>query len=284
MTLGLTGKVAPYKNNFGPFPGEIYRAPFPIDFHDISVEDSLSALENIFKMDLDPSDCAAIIVEPVQGEGGFYAAPHEFLSALRRICDKHGIVLILDEIQTGFARTGRFFCTEYAGIEPDLMTVAKGIAGGFPLAAVVGKADIMDAPDPGGLGGTYAGSPIGCAAALAVIDVIEKEGLVDRANHIGKLFETRLTSLQNQYPDLIGDLRTNRGAMIAMELVKNNDAKQPNPELTKALMTECYKRGLVVLTCGMYGNVFRFLPALNITDSIAHEGLDILQESFDAVA
>ncbi len=172
LALGLTGKVTPYKNLYGPFPGEIYHVPFPIEYHGVTLKQSLTALDTLFKVDIAPTDVAAIIVEPVQGEGGFYPASNEFLQALRKLCDEHGIVLIADEIQSGFARTGKFFCCEYAGIEPDLMTVAKGIAGGFPLAAVVGKAEIMDAPLPGGLGGTYAGSPIGCAAALAVIDVI----------------------------------------------------------------------------------------------------------------
>ena len=160
LAMGLTGKITPYKTLFGPFPGEIYHAPFPIDYHGISVEDSLKALDNLFKVDIAPDDVAAIVIEPVQGEGGFYPAPIEFMQALRSLCDQHGIVMVVDEIQTGFARTGKLFCTEYAGIEPDLMTVAKGMANGFPIAAVVGKAEIMDAPLAGGLGGTYAGSPI----------------------------------------------------------------------------------------------------------------------------
>ena len=181
MAMGLTGKITPYKNLFGPFPGEVYHAPFPIDYHGITVEDSIKALSNLFKVDIAPTDVAAIIVEPVQGEGGFYPAPDEFMQALRAICDEHGIVMIADEIQTGFGRTGRFFASEYADIEPDLLTTAKGLAGGYPLAAVTGKAQIMDAPLPGGLGGTFGGSPVGCSAALAVIDIIREEGLADRA-------------------------------------------------------------------------------------------------------
>mgnify|MGYP000225469337 FL=1 len=193
LTMALTGKISPYKNLFGPFPGDIFHAPFPIEQHDISVKDSLTALANLFKVDIAPTDVAAIIVEPVQGEGGFYQAPAEFLQALRQICDEHGIVLIADEIQTGFGRTGKMFSFEHSNVEADLMTMAKGIAGGFPISAVVGKSEIMDAPLPGGLGGTYGGSPVACAAALAVLDIIEDENLVERANQIGALFNERLS-------------------------------------------------------------------------------------------
>jgi len=246
----------------------------------VSVEESLKALDLLFKVDIAPSDVAAIIVEPVQGEGGFYPAPDEFMQALRKLCDEHSIVLIADEIQTGFARTGKFFCSEYAGVEPDLLTVAKGIAGGFPLAAVTGKAEIMDAPLPGGLGGTYAGSPIACTAALAVLDVIAEENLVERASKIGDLFGTKLGELQRQYPDVIGDIRADRGAMIAMELVKSGDAEQPDADLTKAMVTLAYQRGLVLLSCGIRGNVIRFLPALTISDELINEGLDIIEGCF----
>ena len=282
MAMGLTGKITPYKNLFGPFPGEVYHAPFPIEYHGVSVEDSLKALHSLFKVDIAPSDVAAIIVEPVQGEGGFYPAPNEFMQALRAICDEHGIVMIADEIQTGFGRTGKFFASEYAGIEPDLMTVAKGVAGGFPLAAVVGKADIMDAPLPGGLGGTYAGSPLGCAAALAVVDVIREDGLVERANEIGATFKTRLEALQARRPETVGHIRCERGAMIAMELVEDGDAAKPAADLTKALVGAAYEHGLVLLSCGVNGNVIRFLPALTISDALIDEGLDILETCLDA--
>ena len=282
LAMGLTGKITPYKNLFGPFPGEVYHAPFPIEYHGVSVEDSIKALNNLFKVDIAPSDVAAIIVEPVQGEGGFYPAPDEFMQALRAICDEHGIVMIADEIQTGFGRTGKFFASEYAGIEPDLLTVAKGVAGGFPLAAVVGKAEIMDAPLPGGLGGTYAGSPIGCAAALAVIDVIREEGLVARAGEIGAKFRTRLDALQAKHPGTIGDIRCERGAMIAVELVEDGDVAKPGADLTKALVGAAYKNGLVLLSCGVNGNVIRFLPALTISDELIEEGLDILETCLDA--
>ncbi|MDH3568077.1 MAG: 4-aminobutyrate--2-oxoglutarate transaminase [Desulfobacteraceae bacterium] len=282
LAMGLTGKITPYKNLFGPFPGEVYHAPFPIEYHGVSVEDSIKALHNLFKVDIAPSDVAAIIVEPVQGEGGFYAAPDEFMQALRAICDEHGIVMIADEIQTGFGRTGKFFASEYAGIEPDLMTVAKGVAGGFPLAAVVGKAEIMDAPLPGGLGGTYAGSPIGCAAALAVIDVIREDGLVQRANHIGAKFKQRLLALQVKHPTIIGAVRCDRGAMIAVELVEDGDVSRPAVDLTKALVASAYEHGLVLLSCGVNGNVVRFLPALTISDELIDEGFDILESCLDA--
>lgn len=280
FTLGLTGKHAPYKTLFGPFPADIYRAPFPIEYHGVSVEDALQALENLFVCDVTPEETAAIIVEPVQGEGGFYPAPNEFLQALRKICDDKGIVLIMDEIQTGFGRTGKFFASEYAGIEPDLMTVAKGIAGGFPIAGVVGKAEIMDAALPGGLGGTYAGSPVGCAAALAVLDTIEKEGLVERANVIGHFFKNRLIKLKEKHPDVIGHVRADRGAMVAMEFVHDGDANRPNVSLLEKILGEGYKNGLILLKCGIRGNAIRFLPTLTIEDEILHEGLSIFEECF----
>jgi 4-aminobutyrate aminotransferase/(S)-3-amino-2-methylpropionate transaminase len=284
MAMGLTGKITPYKNLFGPFPGDIYHAPYPIDYHGVSVEESLKALKNLFKVDIAPTDVAAIIVEPVQGEGGFYPAPDAFMQALRAICDEHGIVMIADEIQTGFGRTGRFFACEYADIEPDLVTIAKGVAGGYPLAAVTGKAEIMDAPLPGGLGGTYGGSPVGCAAALAVIDEIREHKLVDRALEIGAHFKSRLESLQAKHPQTIGHLRCERGAMIAMELVQNGDVAQPAADLTKSLVGAAYENGLALLSCGVNGNVIRFLPALTISDALIDEGLDILEACLDKLA
>ena len=280
MTMALTGKVAPYKSKFGPFPAEIYHAPYPIEYHGVSVEDSLKALNMLFKVEISPEDVAAIIVEPIQGEGGFYIAPTEFMQALRQLCDEHGIVLVVDEIQTGFGRTGKFFCSEYSDIEPDLITTAKGMAGGFPIAGVVGKADIMDAPLPGGLGGTYAGSPVGCAAALAVIETMKEEGLVERANQIGVQFIESLEKLQKQYSDRIGEVR-NKGAMIAIELVKNGNADEPDAELCKALVSAASKKGLILLSCGLYANVIRFLPALTISNDIIQEGLAIFAECFE---
>ncbi len=281
MAMGLTGKVTPYKNLFGPFPGEVYHAPYPIDYHGVTVEDSIKAINNLFKVDIAPTDVAAIIVEPVQGEGGFYPAPDAFMRALRSLCDDHGIVLVADEIQTGFGRTGRFFASEYSGIEPDLITIAKGVAGGYPLAAVTGKAEIMDAPLPGGLGGTYGGSPVGCSAALAVIDVIREEGLVDRALQIGARFKKRLETLQAKYPQTIGDIRCDRGAMMAIELVEDGNVAKPAAELTKSLVGAASKKGLVLLSCGVNGNVIRFLPALTIPFELIDEGLDILESCLE---
>ena len=277
LTMGMTGKVTPYKNLFGPFPAEIFHARFPIEYHGISVKDSLTALNDLFMTSIAASDVAAIIVEPVQGEGGFYPAPAEFLQALRSLCDEHGILLIIDEIQTGFARTGKMFCSEYAGVEADLMTVAKGMANGFPIAAVVGKAEIMDAPLPGGLGGTYAGSPLGCVAGLAMMEVIEEEQLVDQALRVNKTFTARLQALQASFPTKIGHLRTSHGAMMAMELVSESDADKPDAALTKALVGKAYENGLALLSCGARGNVIRFLPALNISDELINEGMDIVE-------
>ncbi|WP_148862833.1 4-aminobutyrate--2-oxoglutarate transaminase [Marinobacter fonticola] len=283
LTMGLTGKIKPYKAGFGPFPGEIYHAPYPNAYHGVSEADSLAALDDLFTCDIEPGRVAAIIIEPVQGEGGFYAAPPAFVQALRRLCDQHGILLIADEIQTGFARTGRLFATEYSGIEPDLMTMAKGIAGGFPISAVVGKAHIMDHPGPGALGGTYGGSPLGCAAALAVLDVIEAENLCERAQQVGEHMVSRLKRLQTRFPQRIGEVR-NLGAMIAMELVVDGDANKPDAELTKALIDEARHHGLILLSCGIRGNVVRFLPALTISDELIAEGMDRLDEAFAALS
>ena len=277
LTMGLTGKITPYKQSFGPMPGEIYHAPFPVDYHGISVETALAGLDTLFKVEIDPQDVAAIIIEPVQGEGGFYQAPDAFLRALRQRCDQHGIVFIADEIQTGFGRTGKLFCIEHSGVEPDLVTQAKGIAGGFPLAAVTGKAEIMDAPNPGGLGGTYGGSPLGCAAGLAVMEVMAEEQLAERANLIGERFMTHLRELQQQHPESIGQIR-NCGAMIAMELVSAADPKQPDAERTRALVTAAAEKGLILLACGYYNNVIRFLPALTIPMELIDEGMKIVAD------
>lgn len=283
LTMALTGKITPYKNLFGPFPGDIFHAPFPIGCHDISVQSSLNALDNLFKVDIAPSDVAAIIVEPVQGEGGFYQAPAEFLQALRALCDQHGIVLIVDEIQTGFGRTGKMFNCEYAGVEPDLITMAKGIAGGFPIAAVVGKSDIMDAPLPGGLGGTYGGSPVACAAALAVLEVIEQENLIQRSNEIGAIFSETLSVLQQQFPELVLEVR-NSGAMIAMELIIDGDKQQANTQLTQAIIANAAQHGLILLACGFHGNVIRFLPALTASNEVIAEGLAAFSTLFTQLA
>lgn len=281
MAMALTGKVSPYKVGFGPFPGDVYHVPFPVTYHGVTSENSLAAIDQLFKYDVEPSRVAAIIIEPVLGEGGFYAAPVEFLKALRALCDKHGIVLIVDEIQTGFARTGKMFAIEHYGIEPDLMTMAKSLAGGFPLAAVVGKQQIMDAPITGGLGGTYAASAVSCAAALAVIDVMEKEKLPARANQVGDILMQRLRKFQGEFT-CVGEVR-GLGAMVAMELVRNRDAHAPDADLAKALVQRCAANGLVLLSCGIYGNVIRLLVPLTASDAIIDEGLDIIEKSLREV-
>jgi 4-aminobutyrate aminotransferase/(S)-3-amino-2-methylpropionate transaminase len=280
--MSLTGKVQPYKAGFGALLPDVYHAPFPVEYHGIGTAQSLAALEQLFKADVDPERVAAIIVEPVQGEGGFYVAPAEFLRALRTLCDKHGIVLIVDEIQTGFARTGRMFAIEHSGVEPDLVTIAKSLAGGVPLAAVTGKASIMDSPPPGGLGGTYAGSPLGCAAGLAVLEVIESEQLCARADRVGTAVRARLHDLQSRWP-CIGDVR-GIGAMLAMELVKERRPDAPDAELTKALVQAAGRRGLVLLSCGVHANVIRFLMPLTIPDTVLAEGLAILEAALEDVA
>jgi 4-aminobutyrate aminotransferase/(S)-3-amino-2-methylpropionate transaminase len=281
-TMSLTGKVQPYKAGFGPMLPDVFHVPYPAAYHGVSAEDSFAALDRLFKADVDPQRVAAIIIEPVQGEGGFYVAPPEFLRGLRALCDKHGMLLIADEIQTGFARTGRVFAIEHAGVEPDLICVAKSLGGGLPLSGVIGKAVIMDAPPPGGLGGTYAGSPLACAAALAVLDVIAEEKLCERADHIGRVLRTRLTALQQRFP-AIGEVRT-LGAMVAMELVKKRDARQPDADLTRALVQAAAKRGLVILSCGVYANVIRFLAPLTISDAVLAEGLDCLEAALNDLA
>jgi len=275
MCSALTGKVQPYKAGFGPMPPEVFHIPFPIAYHGVTTDESLRALDNLFKADVDPARVAAIIIEPVVGEGGFYAAPPVFLQKLRQICDQHGIVLVIDEIQSGFARTGRMFAIEHAGVEPDLMTIAKSVAGGVPLSAVIGKAAIMDAPPPGGLGGTYAGSPLGCAAGLAVLDAIREENLLERARVIGEAMVGRLKGMQAQFP-CIGEVR-GLGAMVAMELVRNRDANAPDADLTKALSQLAGKKGLILLSCGVRSNVIRFLAPLTIADALLAEGMDIVE-------
>jgi 4-aminobutyrate aminotransferase len=274
MGMALTGKVQPYKAGFGAMPGDVFHAPFPVELHGVSVADSLAALDKLFKADVDPARVAAIIVEPVQGEGGFYEAPREFMSALRRICDQHGILLIADEVQTGFARTGKMFAMEHHDVAPDLTTMAKSLAGGFPLSAVTGRAELMDSPNPGGLGGTYAGNPLGIAAANAVLDVIEEEKLVDRANLLGNRLKQRLESLRADVPEIV-DIR-GPGFMNAIEF---NDVKKklPSAEFANAVRLKALDKGLILLTCGVYSNVIRFLAPITIQDNVMTEALDKLE-------
>jgi 4-aminobutyrate aminotransferase len=273
MGMALTGKVVPYKAGFGPFPSEVYHAPFPVPLHGVSEDDSMQALDRLFKADVDPKRVAAIIIEPVQGEGGFYPAPREFIQRLRALCDDYGILLIADEVQSGFARTGRMFAIEHYGVEPDLILMAKSLAGGFPLSAVTGRAEIMDAANPGGLGGTYAGNPVAVAAALSVIDVIEEEGLVERADRLGTQLRNTLEQLRHKAPE-IADVR-GLGAMIAVEF-KHAGTDQPNPEFAKKVQARALEQGLMLLTCGIHFNVIRFLMPLTIQQNVFEEGLEII--------
>ncbi|EDM44506.1 4-aminobutyrate aminotransferase [unidentified eubacterium SCB49] len=276
MCLGLTGKFHPYKEGFGPFPNGIYHIPFPNNNYGISIEDSLDTLKELFKTTVDPTEIAAIIIEPVQGEGGFHIAPKKFIEALRLLCDQYGILLICDEIQTGFARTGAFFAIEHSNVEPDIITLGKGLANGIPLSAVVGKEKIMDAAIS--LGGTFGGSPIGCQSALAVIDIINDENLCERALEIGKTCSDSLNKLKNRYPDKIACVR-NSGAMIAIEIVTDGNFKQPDTNTTKKIIQESSNLGLLLLSCGMDGNIIRLLPPLTIEFDILNEGLDILNKT-----
>jgi 4-aminobutyrate aminotransferase len=285
MGMALTGKVVPYKKGFGPFPSDVYNVEFPNEYHGVSTADSLDSLKSLFKHSVDPSSIAAIIIEPVQGEGGFNIVPKDFMQALRKLCDEHGILLIADEIQTGFARTGKMFAMEHFGVKADVVTLAKGLAGGMPLSAITGRADVMDASSPGGLGGTYAGNPVACAAAHAVLDVIKEEKLCDRANAIGKIIMDRCNDLKNlSNLNCIGDVR-GLGAMCAIELVKDAASGEPWPQLTAALLKAASDRGLILLSCGTYGNVVRFLVPLTASDALVREGMDIFAASLtDAVS
>ncbi len=285
MTLALTGKVDPYKKGFGPFPGDIYHVPYPDRFHGVESKDSLRALEFLFKADVEPGRVAAVVIEPVQGEGGFYIAPFEFLRELRRVCDQHGILLIVDEIQTGFGRTGKLFAIEHSGVAPDLVAMAKSLGGGLPLSAVTGRAAVMDAVEPGGLGGTYGGNPVACAAALAVIEVMQEERLLERSAAIGERVTRRMSELAatNRFP-CIGEVR-GLGGMVGIELVEDRASRKPAAALTKRWAERCHTNGLIVLTCGVYGNVVRILVPLTASDAIVDEGLGILERSLeDALA
>jgi len=280
MTMALTGKVMPYKRGFGPFPAEVYHAEFPQPYRGITTDQALADLDRLFHGDVDPKSVAAIIIEPVQGEGGFNVAPADFLRALRKLCDEHGIVLIADEVQGGIARTGKMFSIEHAGVVPDLVTMAKGLGGGFPLSAVTGRADIMDAAHPGGLGGTYGGNPVCIAAAHAVLDVIATEGLCAKATHVGQRMRTHLEALARKLP-CIGDVR-GLGAMVAFELVKDPKTREPDAELTAAILVHAEQRGLILLSCGTSANVVRLLAPLTIPDAVLTEGLAILSEAVAA--
>ena len=284
MGMALTGKVVPYKAGFGEMPGDVYRLPFPVESHGRTAGASLDALEALFKFEIEPQRIAAIIIEPVQGEGGFYVAPFDFLRELRAVCDQHGILFIADEIQSGFARTGKLFAIEHSGVKPDLIVTAKSLAGGMPLSAVIGRASIMDAPEPGGLGGTYAGNPVACAAGLAVLEIIKEERILEKSLALGDKLITRLKqmSLRNDLPP-IDDIR-GLGSMVAFDIVKTRGSGEPDADRTKMVLTEALKRGLILLTCGLYGNGVRILVPITVEDKVLEEGLSILEESLNAVA
>ncbi len=273
FAVGLTGKVQPYKAGFGPFAPETYHAPFPVDVQ--SFEACRFGIEQLFKCDIEPNRVAAIIFEPVQGEGGFNPILKEAAQWLRKLCDEHGILMITDEVQTGFARTGRMFAMEHYGVSPDIMTMAKSMAGGTTLSAVVGRAEVMDAPNPGGLGGTYAGNPLAVAAAHAVLDVMEEEQLCDRANVLGQQLVARLEVAKAGNPR-IGEIRA-LGAMVACDFI-HPESGAPDADLTKKVQQAALKKGLLLLTCGVYGNVIRFLFPLTIEAAVFSEALTILDE------
>ena len=279
MGMSLTGKVQPYKAGFGPMMNDVWHLPFPNDLHGVSADDALAALDRLFKADIDPARVAAIIVEPVQGEGGFYEVPAGFMQRLRQVCDQHKILLIADEVQTGFARTGKLFAMEHHGVAADITTMAKGLGGGLPISAVTGRAEVMDSPNPGGLGGTYAGNPLAVAAAHAVLDVIQDEQLSDRATRLGQRLKQRLAGIASDVPEIV-DIR-GPGFMNAVEFnIAGSD--KPNPDMTNRVREEALKRNLILLTCGVYGNVIRFLAPLTIQDEVFDEALDILEDAIRA--
>jgi len=277
LALSLTGSVQPYKQNFGPYAPEVYQTPFPYSYRGWTTEAALADLDNLLESEVSPTRVAAIVIEPVLGEGGFVPAPLDFMRKLRELCDRHGILLIADEIQTGFGRTGKFFAIEHSGVEPDLMTVAKSLAAGFPLSGVVGKAEVMDAPDPGGLGGTFGGNPVACAAAIAVMDVMKDEKLPERAARIGSIVEERMRTWAQDH-EVIGEVR-GLGAMVGMELVRDRKTKEPADKETAKVLAGARERGLIILRCGVHHNVVRTLMPLNISEDQLEEGLDILGAS-----
>ena len=289
MTLALTSKTHPYKAGFAPFPSDVYRIPYAYCYR---CSYSLTYpscemfcarhLEDTFKRVVASEDVAAVIAEPVLGEGGFVTPPPDFFRILMDICHKRGVLFIADEVQSGFGRTGKMFACEHYGIEPDIIVTAKSLGGGLPLGAVTGRAEIMDAPGPGGLGGTFAGNPVACAAANAVIDVFENGDLLDRANAIGKQFERRAEQWQSRF-ELIGDVR-GLGGMRAIEIVKSRETHEPAPDETKAIAKHCYEHGLITITAGSYGNVIRVLVPLVVTDEQMNEGLDVLEDALAAIS
>jgi 4-aminobutyrate aminotransferase / (S)-3-amino-2-methylpropionate transaminase / 5-aminovalerate transaminase len=287
MTMTMTSKVKPYKYGFGPYAPEVYRAPYPYPYRMNMTPQEATAyciqeLERIFVADVAPDQVAAIIVEPVQGEGGFMAAPPGFLRALKTVCEKYNILFVADEIQSGFCRTGRMFAVDHDGVEPDLLIIAKSMGAGMPISGVVGRAEIMDAPPPGTLGGTYSGNPVACAAAQAVLDLYEQEDLAARSREIGHLITQRFLNLQDTY-SMVGDVR-GLGGMVAMELVKDRTTKEPDSHAASDILAAAHHRGLVLIKAGMYDNVLRVLVPLCVTDEQLNQGLDIFEDAFTTVA
>ena len=280
-TMAMNGKVAPYQTDFGPMPGTVFRAPYPVPYHGVSEDEAIRGLKMTLKTDANPKDTAAIILEPVLGEGGFYPAPTSFLKKIREICDEHGMLMIIDEVQSGFGRTGKMFAIEHSGVEPDMMTMAKSMADGMPISAIVGTDKVMDASGPNSLGGTYTGSPTACAAALAVMEVFEEENILEKSQALGDKLAARFNEWQGKF-DCIDHVR-NMGAMAAFELVNNKTDRTPNPELAAALCKKAREEGLILLSCGMYGNTIRFLMPVTIEDDVLNEGLDIIESCLESL-
>lgn len=282
LTLGLTGKVAPYKIGFGPFPADIFHARFPHAYHGVTVDDTLQDIANLFKYDIEPSRVAAFIIEPVIGEGGFVPTPPELMRALRALCDEHGILLIADEVQSGFARTGKLYAMEHFDVKADLITTAKSLAGGMPLSGVIGRAEVIDAPAAGGLGGTYGGNPVACAAALGVLEVIDSENILQRSTELGAQLAEFVNTLAKEPALGIGEVR-HLGAMFAFELIKPGTANTPDADAAKALTAKAAELGLILLSCGVYANSIRVLVPITIEPEILQEALAVLEKALRAV-
>lgn len=280
-TMAMNGKAAPYQTDFGPMPGTVFRAPYPVPYHGVSEDEALRGLKMTMKADSPGKDTAAIVIEPVLGEGGFYAAPTSFLKEIRKICDEHGILMIVDEVQSGFGRTGKMFAIEHSGVEPDMMTMAKSMADGMPISAIVGTDKHMDASGPNSLGGTYTGSPTACAAALAVFDVFKEEDILAKGQRLGDKLKQRFSQWQEQFAHV--DNVRNLGPMAAFELVESKDSRVPKPELAAAVTKKAKEKGLILLSCGMYGNTLRFLMPVTIEDEVLEEGLNIVEEALKEV-
>lgn len=280
-TMAMNGKAAPYQTDFGPMPGTVFRAPYPVPYHGVSEDEALRGLKMTMKADSPGKDTAAIVIEPVLGEGGFYAAPTSFLKEIRKICDEHGILMIVDEVQSGFGRTGKMFAIEHSGVEPDMMTMAKSMADGMPISAIVGTDKHMDASGPNSLGGTYTGSPTACAAALAVFDVFKEEDILAKGQRLGEKLKQRFSQWQEQFAHV--DNVRNLGPMAAFELVESKDSREPKPELAAAVTKKAKEKGLILLSCGMYGNTLRFLMPVTIEDEVLEEGLNIVEEALKEV-